>query len=244
MTPTGPIQPDTSFAIQPPKSKEALFHQGMSAASLINELTEILNNQIGAIERDDYNIKITTWLQGALKEFTTAIAEMQKNAWPQGVNDLLKALKTLNELHGMSAKQLGGPFGTKMGEGIKKQITAIYDGVSNSLGGLLSNSYFPGGAKLLQDYLANPSKPIPEKDLVLIQVAINKEIQRGLTPLQGLSQAINEQVSSLDAMSALAIANFGRGKNNGVNALQAMGKTTSQFWKILIQMISSIQSGG
>lgn len=245
MTSTGPVQPDPSFAIKPPQSKEALFHQGMSAASLIAELGVILRNQIDGIEQDNYQIKMTKWLQEGLKEFTQAIAEMQAGTYSKGIRDLLKALRNLHALHQMSAKQLGGPFGIKMGEGIKKQITAMFDGMNKALGGFLSHAVLLTGiGKLLQEYLANPSKnPIPAGDLGKIQDIVDQQIAQGHTPMKNLSMQINDQVSTLDAMSTLAIANFGRAKNNGVSALQLMGKTTSQFWKILIQMISTVQSG-
>ncbi len=248
MPSTGPIHPDPSVAIPPPQSKEALFHKGMSAASLIAELGVILRNQIDGIEQDNYQIKMTKWLQEGLKEFTQAISEMQAGTYPKGINDLLKALRDLHDIHLMSAKQLGGPFGVKEGEGIKSAIATIYNGVKKALGGFLKPGAEgvgdAGAGKLLQNYLEDPSKhPLTVNQMKHMQYAINQMIGLALTPMNGLSIAINDQVSALDAMSALAIANFGRGKNNGVSALQIMGKTTSQFWKILIQMISTLQSG-
>ncbi len=248
MPSTGPIQPDPSVAIPPPQSKEALFHKGMSAASLIAELGVILRNQIDGIEKDNYQIKMTKWLQEGLKEFTQAISEMQAGTYPKGINDLLKALRDLHDIHGMSAKQLGGPFGIKEGEGIKAAITAMYNGINKALGGFLKPGAHEGGyasaGKILQNYLKDPSKyPLTVNQMKDMQYAINQMVAQALTPMKNLSIAINDQVSALDAMSALAIANFGRGKNNGTTALQLMGKTTSQFWKILIQMISTVQSG-
>lgn len=243
MPSTGPVQPNPSVAIQPPQSKEALFHKGMSAASLIAELGVILRNQIDGIEKDNYQIKMTKWLQEGLKEFTQAISEMRAGS-PKGINDLLKALRDLHDIHLMSAKHLGGPFGAKEGEGLKAAIKTMFNSINKALGGIRTGPGDPSIGQLLQKYLANPSTThFTPAQLEMWQKAITDVINDGKHPLKDLSNQINDQVSALDAMSALAIANFGRGKNNGVSALQIMGKTTSQFWKILVQMISTIQSG-
>lgn len=240
------IPPEPSFSAQPPngQANQAARHQAITSAGMANALGKVIDHQKYGIEAGNYYIKIMKWLQEILGEFTTAIAEMQAGSWPGGVDALLQALKDLSHANGMSAKELGGAFGAKVGASIKKAVTAIYNAVKTDLGTMFAKTPFPQLSKALVLFLENPSKyPITYKDKQDIQYEIGQMQQQGRFPLKGLLNTIDEQTSAIDSMTALMIAQITHLKNNGISALQTIGKVMNQMWKVLIQMISTMQSG-